>query len=68
VGSGFGQEEALMILTSPLEYQVIQRNAENRASVPVSGRVVGSLTPGGLIEVRFGDNKENGTWRTLNES
>ena len=52
-------------LTSPLDYQVVQRDAKNRGSIAIAGRLTEADGKPAAIEARIVSEKKSGDWQRL---
>ncbi|MBP3954093.1 prolyl oligopeptidase family serine peptidase [Gemmata sp. G18] len=57
-----------VVLDSPQDYQVAQRNAKNVGTLRVRGKLGGVARPADVLEYRVGTEAEPGAWRKLEAS
>lgn len=56
---------ATLLLTAPLDYQVIQRENRDRGNMTIEGRLADALTKDLTFEGRIVTNGKTGEWRQL---
>ncbi len=60
-----GLHAASLELTSPLDFQVIQRESKEKGTIPVRGKLAAADAQGVEIEARLTNGEEAGEWRKL---